>query len=72
MALDFNEFKKRMRKVFDDGKKATSSNQVADAIAKAIHEYLTTAEVSGVTTDVVDINQQKIGTGTQTGSVHLK
>ncbi len=42
--------------------------QAADAMATAIDDYVRAADVSGVSTNVVDPASTPIGTGTQTGT----
>ena len=42
--------------------------QAADAMADAIDTYVRGADISGVTTQVVDPGSNPIGTGTQTGT----
>jgi hypothetical protein len=69
MPLDVSHLSDALKDVFADGMQATSSDQVAEALAKAIHDYVIEATVAGVVVDVRDTNGTSIGTGTQTGSV---
>jgi hypothetical protein len=48
-----------------------AADEMATAIATAVHDYVTAARVAGVTSDVRDAANALIGTGAQTGSVAL-
>lgn len=71
MALDVNKLTEDLLKVFQDGKNAESSDEVAAALALAIHAYVSQAEVDGIEVDVVDTGGNPIGTGTQKSKVTI-
>jgi len=71
MALDVNQLSAALVQVFKDGQNATSSDEVAQALANAIHAYVSGATVNGVVVDVVDPAHNPIGTGTQTQAVPI-
>jgi hypothetical protein len=67
--LNVADLKTALKQVFADGLSATDSDSVAEALADAIHAYVSAAEVDGVEVDVVNTQQQPIGKGTQTAAV---
>jgi len=73
MALDKPALTAALTAAFEQGMADPdwSLNDAASAMADAIDAFVRTAEVSGVTTDVVDPADNPIGTGTQTGTVAL-
>jgi hypothetical protein len=71
MALDVNQLSAALVQVFQDGQDATSSDQVAQALAQAIHTYVSAGAVNGVVVNVVDLGNNPIGTGTQTQPVAI-
>jgi hypothetical protein len=48
-----------------------AADEMATAIANAVHAYVSAARVAGVTSEVRDLGNAIIGTGTQTGNVPL-
>jgi hypothetical protein len=48
-----------------------SADEMATAIADAVHAYVSAARVAGVTSEVRNLANAVIGTGTQTGTVPL-
>jgi hypothetical protein len=48
-----------------------AADEMATAIANAVHNYVTNARVAGVSSEVRDPGNTVIGTGTQTGTVAL-
>ena len=48
-----------------------AADEMAAAIADAVHAYVTAARVSGVSSEVRNLGNAVIGTGTQTGFVNL-
>jgi hypothetical protein len=48
-----------------------AADEMAIAIADAVHAYVTAAQVANVTSEVRDLANTVIGTGTQTGTVPL-
>jgi hypothetical protein len=71
VALNSTQLATALKKVFEDGKDATSSDAVAEALAVAIHAYVSAATVNGVTVQVVDAGGHPLGTGTQTTAVTI-
>jgi hypothetical protein len=65
VALNVNDLKAALKQVFADGVSAPDSDTVAEALAQAIHDYIVTATVDGIQVDVVNLQSQPIGTGTQ-------
>ncbi len=67
MALDRNVLEAALIAAFQQGldDPAWTKEQAAGALADAIDAFLRSAEVTGVTTDVVDPGNAPIGTGTQ-------
>ncbi|MBB6253157.1 hypothetical protein [Nitrospirillum iridis] len=47
-------------------------NQLSQDLAAAVHAYLLSADIAGITVAVVNQAQQPIGTGSQAGSVKLQ
>jgi len=73
MALDKTTLAQTIKTTFDNAKRLSwESDQVASALADAIHGYVTGADVIGVTVRVVDNASTPIGTGTQTGTGKLQ
>jgi hypothetical protein len=70
MALKEQQLKQALIAAFEEGKTATSSATVAEAIAAAIHAYVSQAEVAGITVSVAGPAGPMAGT--QTGSVKVK
>ena len=48
-----------------------AADEMATAIADAVHDYVTAARVANVSSEVRDAGSNVIGTGTQTGTVSL-
>ena len=48
-----------------------AADELATAIADAVHDYVSAARVAGVSSEVRDAANVPIGTATQTGSVPL-
>jgi hypothetical protein len=48
-----------------------AADEMAAAIADAVHAYVTAARISGVSSEVRNPGNAVIGTGTQTGFVNL-
>jgi hypothetical protein len=71
MALDVNKLSTALVQVFKDGQNAASSDEVAQALAQAIHAYVSAATVNGVVVAVVNPANTPIGTGTQTQPVAI-
>jgi hypothetical protein len=69
--LNIADLQTALKKVFADGLTATDSDSVAEALAEAIHAYVSAAEVDGIKVDVVNTQLQPIGTGTQTAPVNV-
>jgi hypothetical protein len=69
MALNVGQFKDALKQVFQDGQSASNSDEVAEALAQVIHDYITAASVTGVVVNVVDMVGNPLGTGTQTTPV---
>jgi hypothetical protein len=73
MPLDQNSLSQALKSTFSQSKaNSWSSDQVADALATAIFNFVTGADVVGVTVNVVNSSNQPIGTGTQTGAGKLQ
>ena len=73
MALDKSTLSQALKDTFQSAKDHSwSSDQVADALADAIHTFVLGAAVVGVTVNVVNTANQLIGTGTQTGTGKLQ
>jgi hypothetical protein len=73
MALDRNRLAARLLDNFQRGKdEGWDAQQVANALADAIDEYVRDALVEGVTVAVVNDANVPIGTGTQNNSVGLR
>lgn len=69
MGLDKAELTNAFRQTFQQAKdEAWSSDQVAAALADAIDTFVRGGEVVGITTEVRDVGDTVIGTGTQTGT----
>lgn len=71
MALDVNKLTQDLLSVFENGKTASSSDEVASALAQAIHAYVSQAEVEGIEVDVADSGGAPLGTGVQTARVTI-
>jgi hypothetical protein len=71
MALDSAQLATNFIQVFKDGKDAANSDVVAQALADAIHAYVSAATVNGVTVNVVDSGGNPLGSGTQTTPVTI-
>jgi hypothetical protein len=71
MALDVNKLTQDLLTVFQNGKNAESSDEVAAALAQAIHAYVSQAEVDGIEVDVVDNGNNPLGSGTQKSKVTI-
>jgi hypothetical protein len=69
MTLDANQLSSALKDVFANGMTATGSDEVAEALAQAIHAYVTKASVDDVEVNVVDANGSKIGSGKQIAPV---
>jgi len=73
MALDQSKLSQALKDTFKSAKdNSWSSDQVADALAGAIKDFVVSAEVAGVTVNVVNNANQPIGTGTQSGTGKLQ
>ena len=73
MALDKNALTANLKSTFERSKtEGWAADQVAAALADAIEGFVRTADVSGVSVAVTDTGGHNIGTGAQTGAVHLK
>lgn len=74
MALNQSALSAKLKTAFKKAKdEAWNSDKVADELASAIHAYVSAAEVTGVTSDVVvNLNgTTKTGTATQTDAVNI-
>jgi hypothetical protein len=73
MALDKPTLIAALTEAFKQGKANPewTLTDAATAMADAIDAYVRAAEVSGITTNVVDASANPIGTGSQTGAVTL-
>ena len=73
MALDLSKLSQALTDTFQSAKdNSWSSDQVADALAGAINSFVLSADVVGVTVNVVNTANQPIGTGTQSGTGKLQ
>jgi len=73
MALDKSTLSQALKDTFKSAKdNSWSSDQVADALAGAINTFVLSADVVGVTVNVVNNANQPIGTGTQSGTAKLQ
>ena len=73
MPLDRNTLAAALSAVFQQGldDPAWTGEMAAQAMADAIDAFVRGADVTGVTTQVVDAAANPIGTGTQTGTGSL-
>ena len=71
MALDPNQLADALVTVFEIGMTATDSAEVAQALAGAIHAYVSAATVDGIAVEVVDGGGNPLGTGTQSAPVTI-
>ena len=71
MPLDVNQLSNTLVQVFQDGMSAASSDEVARALAQAIHDYVSAAVVDGIEVDVVDGAGNPLGTGSQRAPVTI-
>jgi hypothetical protein len=66
MALDKTALAEQLKEIFTDAKdNSWPSDQVADALADAIDQYVRGAKVTGVQVEVKDLSNTVIGSGTQ-------
>ncbi len=73
MALDQTKLSQALKDTFSSAKaNSWSSDQVADSLATAINAFVTSADVVGVSVNVVNPANQPIGTGTQSGTGKLQ
>ncbi len=73
MALNKASLAAAIQTAFEQAKdQEWDAPQVAQALADAIDDYVRTADVDGITVDVVDNGNNPLGTGTQTGPVQLQ
>lgn len=73
MALNKTTLASSLKTVFQSAKdNSWSSDQVADALADAIHQFVISADVTGVNVNVVNPANVPIGTGTQNGTGKLQ
>jgi hypothetical protein len=73
MALNQSTLSQALKDTFSKAKaNSWSSDQVADALAAAINSFVVSADVVGITVNVVNPSNQPIGTGTQTGTGKLQ
>ena len=73
MALNQSTLSQALKNTFSQAKaNSWTSDQVADALAAAINSFVASADVVGVTVNVVSAANQPLGTGTQTGTGKLQ